>query len=185
MTERWKQCHPNYEVSDQGRVRRTVGGKGARVGRVMHLKPAKCSGYVQVTLSLAGRQRTALVHWLVADAFFGPRPTRLDVNHKNGNKADNRLENLEYTTRQGNCQHAYDTGLRVPTPGHVVGEQHGQAKLDEPRVRLIRELRKAKVSLAEVATRFGVAQSTVSLIANFKLWKHLDAPSRNGEVIQP
>jgi hypothetical protein len=110
-----------YEVSDAGRVRRTgkahkAGngqGGGARIGRILKQQPF--GGYRAVFLWKEGRQRTCLVHVLVAAAFLGPCPDGMEVNHKEGrHKWDNSVGNLEYMTRSDNAKHAYATGLRHP-----------------------------------------------------------------------
>jgi hypothetical protein len=95
-----------YEVSDQGRVRslqRTVERWSARCrtpvrlrlrGRI--LKPhVRRDGYASVALCEGGRPRTQLVHALVLDSFVGPADGR-QSRHINGNRADNRLENLRW-----------------------------------------------------------------------------------------
>ena len=106
-----------YEVSATGIVRsldrRIIikGNKNRRIkGKV--LSP-KCNGdgYLFVTLSKEGSAKTCYVHRLVADAFI-PNPRRLgEVNHKNGVKSDNTLDNLEWISHAGNVQHAYDNHL--------------------------------------------------------------------------
>ena len=70
-------------------------------------------GYQHIVFSRNGVVTDRLVHVLVAEAFIGPKPQRHDVNHMDGNKQNNRPENLEYCTRGDNHRHAYRTGLRV------------------------------------------------------------------------
>lgn len=100
-----------YEVSDLGRVRSvdrvvTMAGRWAgaltrRAGRVR--KPRlQSNGYLFVNLSREGNLTIQNVHQMVARAFLGPRPPAHDVCHGNGDKTDNRLENLRYDTRSAN-----------------------------------------------------------------------------------
>ncbi len=105
--EVWKICpgFPDYSVSSKGRVlsrakiskQKSHGGKTAgfsTVGKL--LKPTKMTiGYMQISL---GRANPRYVHSLVARAFLGVRPEGAQVNHKNGKKDDNSIENLEYHT---------------------------------------------------------------------------------------
>lgn len=100
--EIWKQIkdYPDYEVSSEGRVRSNKRKKP------IILRPAQYSnGYLFVTLSdpLELNRRSCLIHRLVLSAFC-PRDDmdQLQVNHLNCNRADNRLENLEWTTPQDN-----------------------------------------------------------------------------------
>lgn len=103
-----------YEVSRTGLVRsldrRVPSSRGTRLSRGRLLKPQRLSrtGYMQVELSGAKRA----VHRLVATAFLGDPPTGYVVNHKNGDKEDNRVENLEWCTPSANVQH----GFRVLHP---------------------------------------------------------------------
>lgn len=69
-------------------------------------------GYRVVTLCEGGRQHKRYVHRLIAEAFHGP-PLGLNVNHKDGDKTNNRVENLEWVTARENNQHAINTGLRT------------------------------------------------------------------------
>lgn len=111
-----------YEVSNHGQVRR-VGkaarhgkgrGGGARVGHVR--KPQEIrGGYLSVQLWRDGRQAGHLIHRLVATAFLGPIPADQEVNHRDGNKRNNAVGNLEYLTHADNSKHAYRTGLRTVT----------------------------------------------------------------------
>lgn len=116
-----------YEVSSLGDVRR-IGpaaktghgrGGGAVIGRHVrkHMIPG---GYWHVQLWRKGGPKTLLVHRVVAAVFIGPLPDGKEVNHLDGDKANNAATNLEYVTRSENMQHAYRTGLRKVTIGEAV-----------------------------------------------------------------
>ena len=108
----------NYAVSDHGRVKRLAGYQ-ARQERIRKPSPIP-SGYMQVNLCRDGKHIQRYIHRLVAEAFLGLRPDQ-QVNHKNGNKHDNRLENLECVTQSENILHAYANGLvSRPKPEDIV-----------------------------------------------------------------
>lgn len=111
FNEQWKTItdFPNYEVSDQGRVRNKT-TKKLRSFSYNH-------GYPQVDLYPG--QQTRTIHRLVADAFLGEHPG-MQVNHIDGNKKNNCIENLEWCTASENNQHAYNSNLRVPPKGKSV-----------------------------------------------------------------
>jgi len=69
------------------------------------------AGYLTVRLSKEGKSSTHYVHRLVAIAFIANPDGKLEVNHINGNKLDNRIENLEWVTHAENVIHAYRSGL--------------------------------------------------------------------------
>lgn len=110
------------------------------------------------------RKRTLTVHRLMLLAFVGP--SEMHCNHKNGIKADNRLENLEYVTRSENTKHAIDMGLQV----QVTGTKHHSAKLDPDKVR---EIRKSKLSHAELGRRYGVCFQLIYQVRKGMIWKHV------------
>lgn len=92
-----------YEVSRLGQVRRRIGGKGSRTGRVLRASPNR-QGYPKVSLlDGAGEPRTALVHQLVCRAFNGPQPTPAHmVCHRDDIKTNNRSDNLYWGTHADN-----------------------------------------------------------------------------------
>ena len=96
-----------YEVSSLGRMRSLdrppMNGRRANKGRVLKAVPNGTKGDPHVILTDGVRRWGCHVHVLVARAFIGPRPDRLDVCHKNSINADNRLVNLRYGTRTSNA----------------------------------------------------------------------------------
>lgn len=108
--EIWKRIpisqFPDYEVSNFGRVRR---------GKFIRKPVATHSGYLEVKLYNHCRHRGYFIHRLVAMAFLPNEDLSLDVNHIDGNKTNNRVDNLEWCTRSENHKHAYRIGLKKTT----------------------------------------------------------------------
>lgn len=153
-----------YEASDTGKVRRVVGGRGTQAGRVLRPRVQQGTGYMAVNLTVGGQSETRLVHRIIAFAFLGAPPTpEHEVNHRNGNRRDNRLQNLEWVTRGDNHRHAYRTLGRKPVRNF--GERNGQAKLTKEQVVQVR-LRYALggVTQKQIAAEFGVTQAAISMI---------------------
>lgn len=131
QNEIWKPLigyEDDYEVSDMGRVRSITkvfecfSKRGnhkhyrTKYGRI--LKPSiQNSGYEVVWLSKNGKVKAMTVHRLIAQTFLTNKFNYYCVNHKNGNKCDNRLENLEWCTSGENLKHAYDKLNRVHRKG--------------------------------------------------------------------
>ncbi len=110
------------------------------------------------------------VHRAVAMAFLGPAAPRMQVNHNNGNKQDNRLANLAYVTCAENIRHCWDIGLHGVD--HCRGEANRQAKLTESTVRLIREAY-PRVSLGQLAATLGVTKQAIVSVVKRQTWKHV------------
>ena len=110
--EQWKPIEGTdgkYEVSNLGRVRTN----GKRPGLLKLTKQKSGYRYAMIQLS-NGKQKNCRVHRLVAEHFL-PNPDNMkEVNHKDGNKDNNRADNLEWCTRSHNVKHSFDTGLKQP-----------------------------------------------------------------------
>lgn len=96
---------PVYSASNYGRIRNDG------TGRIMHVY-MNPRGYLVLTLRRNNEQIMQRVHRLVAEAFLGGPHPDLDVNHIDGDKTNNCIENLEWCTRAENARHAFDNGLR-------------------------------------------------------------------------
>jgi hypothetical protein len=153
----------HYQVSNDGQVRSLK--RGPRL-----MSQARSRGdYRQVNLYLYGRVKHFYVHRLVADAFLGPIPDGMEVNHKDGDKDNNCVANLEIVTSEANLRHARETGL-VPDGR---GEASHMAKLTEREVREIRLARARKEKVAAVAGRYGVCERTIYAIWEKRTWRHV------------
>lgn len=151
-----------FRVSDDGQVMSMNYAKKKIPGL---LKLRLTRGYQIVQLS---HRRMYTVHRLVMLAFVGERPDGAHINHKNGIKTDNRLENLEYCTPSENQKHSFRMGLQ---DNH--GINHSQAKLNDDKIREIRKMVRSGFSQSEVARKMSVCPSTVSLVKSGKRWAHV------------
>ena len=159
MSEEWRPCASlsGYEVSSVGRVRNGVAPKAIHYnGR-----------YLVVIAYFGGVRNVRKVHRLVAGAFIPNPYNKQDVNHKNGIKTDNRVENLEWATRQENIRHAVATGLAKP----AFGENHWSAKLRLEQVKEILDLFNGGWSMKELAERYRVSKETIRHIVRGKAWR--------------
>ena len=110
MAEEWRKIpgYENYEVSNTGRV---VNNNFNRKGIRKEMTYKKSRGYPAVSLFRNGKGKDITVHRLVAQAFI-PNPDNLrEVNHIDGNKVNNNVDNLEWCTREENMEHAKRNGL--------------------------------------------------------------------------
>lgn len=135
----------------------------------MKTRDRKGTEYQIINLSkLDGKKRTFRVHRLVMMA-FNPveNMNELEVNHLDGNKKNNKLENLEWCTASENQKHAFETGLQRARKG----ESSNFAKLTEEDVKQVFELRKQGLLQREIAEIVGCTSSNISAILRGKSWK--------------
>lgn len=143
-----------YQVSDMGRVKR-----GTRILKQSFTK----DGYKRVRLLHNEKDRTRTVHRLVMEHFNPNNDPKMTVNHIDGDKTNNRLDNLEWVNRSGQMVHAYDLGLKKP----MRGVTNPQAKLTKDQVEYIRKVyRRQSTEFGTVALskKFGVSNRVIGLI---------------------
>jgi hypothetical protein len=168
--EIWKNIQDNdyYQVSNLGRIkskeRKVPHGKSGMVSvKERILKPATdAKGYLRVALAKGRGLKTYKVHRLVADAFLENHENKPQVNHKDGNKENNDISNLEWVTNQENAIHATENGLWT----YKSGSDHHRSALDENQVRLLCRMKDAGYLNKVIADRFEVSISCVKRTYN-------------------
>ena len=158
----WKKTLDAYEVSDDGKIRNTKTSREIRqfVGK---------DGYMRT--QIAGKTR--LVHRVIDNAYIPAEPGKDFINHKDGNKQNNNVSNLEWVTRSENLQHAYDHNLR----NRPVGVKNGRCRLSKEQVSFIKENYRPgdkKYGAKPLAKLFGVAPQTISAVFCGQNWRDVN-----------
>ncbi|EMI4495021.1 HNH endonuclease [Pseudomonas aeruginosa] len=159
----------SYAVNRNGDV------KNLDTGRM--IKPIRmATGYLAVCIKISGAKKMFTIHRMVAQAFLERVEGKNVVNHINGIKDDNRVENLEWCTYAENLRHARETGLS-PKPVQGYGEGCSAAKLTWVKVAAIRERVSRGETHKSIALDYEVNPSTISLIAKGKSWPITETPA--------
>ena len=151
-----------YEVDESGVV--------YSVRRNRSLNPIKMkSGYSYVHLCNGKNTKLARIHRIVASAFIPNTENKPQVNHINGDKSDNRVNNLEWCDAKYNMRHAQKLGLFTPE-----GENNPVSKLTSKEVEKIREEYKRgtkEFGICALGEKYGVSDVMISKIVTGKSWK--------------
>ncbi|MBQ3434293.1 MAG: HNH endonuclease [Selenomonadaceae bacterium] len=158
-----------YQVSNFGRVK-SFNRSNQRI-----LKPAIVKGYPHVQLKKDRQHKNFYIHRLVAQAFIPNPEGKSEINHRDGNKLNNFVGNLEWATSSENRQHAFDTGLQKS------GEERSDSKLTNDQVHFIRENPDGLTTYA-LADLFGVNQVTISKIQRGKRYKKAGGSVRQSKA---
>lgn len=153
-----------YMVSDQGRVMSVP--KATKPDGVVLSQQLGKNGYLTVHLCKNGKHRRVSVHRIVASAFIENPHGKSDVNHKNGDKQNNALNNLEWVTRSENVKHAYDTLKR--TRSHIGTPRPTKRKLTYEQAE---EIRASNESQSNLAKEYGVTQRSIWCIKKGMTYK--------------
>ena len=146
-----------YQISSFGRVMRNK--------KILKNKSHN-HGYLTISLSCMGEIKYYTIHRLVALNFIPNPLNKLEINHKDGNKHNNKIDNLEWVTKKENCEHASINNL---TPS---GEKHFNSILIEKQVIEIREKSKY-FGYRKLAKKYNVGKSTIRDIVKNITWRHL------------
>jgi hypothetical protein len=161
-----------YDVSNLGRVRRiryTCKGCGLQDFYVLQPRPqSKKIPYLRVTISKDGIETYDAIAIMVLEAFTGPKPTpNHTANHKDGDKQNNRLSNLDWLSKSEQIQHAIEMGLRP----RIMGIAERSRKVTPNDVLAIRKSTKTNRELAEI---YPLSREHISGIRNRRFWKHVE-----------
>ena len=168
LPEIWKDIlgyEGHYQISNLGNVKRFTKYKSNI------LKPRiNKRGYVQIILCKNNCAKTFRLHRIIAESFIPNPYKKLQVNHINGVRHDNKVENLEWVTQNENMKHAFENRLAVA----LKGESQPNSKLKEIQVLDIKERIKKRESNISIAKLYNVSMETISNIKRNRTWKHLN-----------
>jgi hypothetical protein len=172
ICEEWRSIpeFSGYDVSSLGRVRSTDRFSGKRRGLVKGkelVQTPNKRGYPEVRLFKNSKSTAKVVHRLVAKAFIPNDENKLQVNHIDGNKLNNKTSNLEWMNNSENQKHAYSLGLQP----NRAGEGNGRSVLTDEKVTTIKELYNSGKTAKEVSEILEVSLYTVRAIIAGKTWK--------------
>ena len=193
VEEIWKDIkgyEGRYKVSNFGRVKSLLGRKEKI------LKPLNQSkGYYKVILYKENKGENRCIHRLVAETFISNPKNKIDVNHKDGNKHNNNVNNLEWNTRSENMKHAYHIGII-----HI-----SKTQIENFRKRVINNISKRKIkvlqydltgkyiktwnSINEAGKNLGIQAGNICSCCKGKLnktggyiWRYADKERRSNEL---
>lgn len=178
MEEIWKDIvgyEGSYSVSNLGivkglnRVVKYSDGRTYRYGdKLLRLNINKRNGYCCVHLYKNQIRKAEKIHRLVAEAFIENPLNLTDVNHIDGNKLNNRIDNLEWSSRSDNMKHGFKTGLINNT-----GILHGNNKYSEDQIRQVKQLIGQELASIQIEKLTNVKASTVNAIRKGLQWIHI------------
>lgn len=158
----------HINVDKQGNVYKAATVNGHKGWKMLKVRTHTATGRVYLNVTFMGTTKSVLVNRIVALRYL-PNPLNLpEVNHIDGVKAHNWLENLEWASRSDQERHAFATGLKSTR-----GSQNSNAKLTSTAVLEIRKKAAAGSSNPELAKEYGVAASTIRGVVERKTWQHL------------
>ena len=175
--EEWKNIpeFEGYQISNIGRVRSIDRFSGNRKGIIKGKELVQTSNkrrYLEVRLFKNNKSTAKVIHRLVANAFIPNPESKPQVNHIDGNKLNNRVDNLEWMSNSENQKHAYSLGLQ---PSRA-GENNSKAKLTDKDVTLLKELYNSGKSVVEVSKSTNINLSLIRQIIYGRSWKSNTTP---------
>ena len=169
--EQWKDIPDTdsyYQISTHGRIRSWKNGRWGRRDNPKIIKLGYCRrGYIRYALNYNGDKRNYSLHRLVAEMFIPNPEHKPQVNHKDGVKTNNHVENLDWVTDQENVDHAHANGLF----NYTTGADNKNSSLSEIQAAKIRLLYKStNLTQRQIADAYLVSQGTIGSITNKKYY---------------
>ena len=158
----------DYTVTTDGDV---YSYKGYKTDKPRKLVPVKGhAGYMKVNLNIGKKEKMYSVHRLVANAFIPNLSNKSEVNHKSGNKKDNRVHNLEWCTSKENIQHAIRTGLKT----FKKCQEHPMSTIsNKTAIKICELLQSGEYNYKEISKITNSSYSIVKKIKNRYRWKEI------------
>ncbi len=198
MEEIWKDIQGYeglYQVSNLGNVKSLHFGAKANHPKWQN-QPQKLlkqriatSGYLRVELYKPNSRKCFYVHSLVATTFLDRTTEKSEINHIDGNKLNNNVENLEWVTRSENQLHAISLGLRSPSP--MIGKTGGKSPRSHPVIQydLNGKFMKLWLSISDASRELKISTSSISQCASGRhkksrkyIWRYLDSDYISMEI---
>ena len=165
--EQWKDVvgyEGLYRVSDLGRVLSLNYNRSDNV-KILKKEHTK-KGYLRVCFYKNKIRSKILVHRIIANNFIENNKIKKEVNHINGVKFDNRVENLEWCTSSENVKHSWNNNLTYALKGEI----HGMSKL---KTNQVLEIRKSELPISKLSEIYKISKTHVHRVITKKTWNHI------------
>lgn len=165
MIEKWENINDNYLISNMGRI------KNKKTNKILKVRPHYKKGYLHTNISIGGKLKTVFVHRLVAEAFIPNPENKPQVNHIDGNKQNNRIDNLEWCTAKENIHHAFENKLII----NKCGEDCYSSKLSSIQVKEIRKMHALNrdITITDMAKKYNVSKKTIYNLIKYNTYKNI------------
>lgn len=157
-----------YQVDTDGNVYSKKTGNKMKLGLSQ-------KGYSQVSVSVNGKECCRKVHRIVAEAFIPNPCNKPTVNHKDLNKLNNCVDNLEWATHKEQVVHAVSMDVRANWKKDLKGTKHTQTKLTDSDVLEIRRIHsEGELNYPQIGKMFKIGRSGISHIVQRRSWSHIE-----------